>query len=71
MKKEYNLGKIKRRRNPYISKLKEQITIRIDKDTITYFKDLSEKNGLPYQSLINLYLKDCAKEKRKLEMSWE
>ncbi len=70
MNKEYDLKNMKSRKNPYINRLKEQITIRIDKDTITYFKELSEKNGLPYQSLINLYLRDCAKEQRKLEVSW-
>ncbi len=70
MKKEYDLKNMKSRKNPYINRLKEQITIRIDKDTIEYFKELSKKNGLPYQSLINLYLRDCAKEQRKLEMSW-
>ena len=70
MKKEYDLKNMKSRKNPYIKRLKEQITIRIDKNTITYFKELSEKNGLPYQSLINLYLRDCAKEQRKLEVSW-
>lgn len=70
MKQEYDLKKMKSRKNPYINRLKEQITIRIDKNTITYFKELSEQNGLPYQSLINLYLRDCAKEQRKLEVSW-
>ncbi len=70
MKQEYDLKKLKKRKNPYINQLKDQITIRIDKDTISYFKELSEQNGLPYQSLINLYLRDCAKENRKLELSW-
>ncbi len=70
MKQEYDLKKMKKRKNPYINQLKDQITIRIDKDTISYFKELSEQNGLPYQSLINLYLRDCAKESRKLELSW-
>ncbi len=70
MKQEYDLKKMKKRKNPYINQLKDQITIRIDKDTISYFKRLSDQNGLPYQSLINLYLRDCAKENRKLELSW-
>ncbi|MGF1827691.1 BrnA antitoxin family protein [Photobacterium angustum] len=46
--------------NPYAKKVKKQITIRLDDDVVTYFKDLSEKNGIPYQNLINLYLKECA-----------
>lgn len=70
MKQEYELKNMKKRKNPYINQLKEQITIRIDKDTISYFKELSEQNGLPYQSLINLYLRDCAKKNKKLEISW-
>ena len=58
-------------KNPYAKKLKQQITIRIDPETITYFKDIGAKSNLPYQSLINLYLKDCALHKRKLKMSWQ
>ena len=45
--------------NPYAKRLKKQITIRIDEDTIAYFKDMAEEKGIPYQSLINLYLRDC------------
>ncbi len=56
--------------NPYAKRLKKQITIRIDEDTISYFKDMAEDKGIPYQSLINLYLRDCATEQRSLEMSW-
>ncbi len=58
------------KRNPYAKRLKQQITIRIDKDTIGYFKDLSEKKGIPYQSLINLYLRDCADSHRTLKVTW-
>lgn len=58
------------RRNPYAKRLKKQITIRIDEDTIGYFKDLSEEKGIPYQSLINLYLRDCADSQRKLKVKW-
>lgn len=70
MKKEYDLSKMKRRKNPYAKRLKKQVTIRLDSDTIQYFKELSVQTGLPYQNLINLYLRDCAQEHRKLEMHW-
>ena len=56
--------------NPYAKRLKKQITIRIDEDTIGYFKAMAEEKGIPYQSLINLYLRDCAIERRSLKMSW-
>ena len=58
MRKEYDFAKS--RKNPYASQLKKQITIRLDKDSIAYFKVVSEEVGIPYQSLINLYLRDCA-----------
>ena len=58
-------------KNPYVKKLKKQITIRVDEDAIDYFKALSEELGMPYQSLINLYLKDCADQQRKLNLSWK
>ena len=57
--------------NPYAAKLKKQITIRIDEDTISYFKALAEEKGIPYQSLINLYLRDCASSNRELKMQWQ
>lgn len=57
--------------NPYAPKLKKQITIRIDEDTITYFKNLADDKGMPYQSLINLYLRDCAQSHRDLKLSWQ
>lgn len=56
--------------NPYAKRQKKQITIRIDTETILYFKEMSEDKGIPYQSLINLYLRNCAAEQRQLEMSW-
>lgn len=56
--------------NPYSKKLKKQITIRLDQDVIEYFKHLSDENGIPYQNLINLYLKDCAKSHKELKMDW-
>jgi predicted DNA binding CopG/RHH family protein len=56
--------------NPYAKQLKKQITIRLGVDVLTYFKSLSAETGLPYQSLINLYLQDCARHERKLKMEW-
>ncbi|MCB1697973.1 MAG: BrnA antitoxin family protein [Halioglobus sp.] len=57
--------------NPYAQKLKKQITIRLDEDTIEYFKGMAEQKGIPYQSLINLYLRDCAQENRDLQLQWK
>ena len=68
MKKEYDFSQAKR--NPYSGQLKKTITIRIDEDSITYFKDMADETGLPYQVLMNMYLKDCAKNKRKLDIKW-
>ena len=68
MLNEYDFSNAKK--NPYAKKLKKQITINIDNDTVEYFKSLSDKSGIPYQTLINLYLTDCAQNKKKLEMSW-
>ncbi|TDI36806.1 MAG: antitoxin [Acidobacteria bacterium] len=68
MRKEYDFSKA--RKNPYAKRLKKQITIRLDEPTIGYFKNLSEELGIPYQTLINLYLRDCASKKRKLSMNW-
>ena len=58
-------------KNPYVKKLKKQVTIRLDEDTITYFKSLSEEQDIPYQSLINLYLRDCAQTHKKLDLKWK
>jgi len=68
MKKRYDFSKAKR--NPYAKRLKRQITIRLDSPTIEYFKDLAADTGVPYQTLINLYLRDCATTGRKLSMRW-
>ena len=57
--------------NPYIKKNKKQITIRLDEDVVSYFKHLSDENGVPYQNLINLYLKDCASNHKELKMDWK
>lgn len=71
MKKEYDLGKMKSRKNPYARKLKKQITLRLDPEVIEYFKERSEEVGIPYQTLINLYLQDCRENGRKLKMAWK
>jgi predicted DNA binding CopG/RHH family protein len=68
MRKQYDFSKA--RRNPYAKRLKRQITIRLDQPTIDYFKDLAAEVGVPYQTLINLYLRDCATTGRKLSMRW-
>jgi uncharacterized protein (DUF4415 family) len=69
MRKEYAFGKS--RKNPYASQLKKQITIRLDENSIAYFRAASEEVGIPYQSLINLYLRDCAASNRKLSLNWK
>ena len=70
MKSEYDFSKMKSRKNPYASKLKKQVTIRMGQDVISYFKAMSEDTGIPYQSLINLYIKDCVSNNRKINLSW-
>jgi len=70
MRKHYEFSKMNGERNPYITKLKQPITIRLDKDTVTYFKALAAELGMPYQNLINLYLRDCAHHRKKLELQW-
>ncbi|MCI8852150.1 MAG: BrnA antitoxin family protein [Lachnospiraceae bacterium] len=68
MKEEYDFSKA--RKNPYASKLKKQITINIDADTIEYFKSQAKVSGIPYQTIINLYLSDCAQHKKQLQINW-
>lgn len=70
MKKEYDLSKMKSRKNPYASKLKKSVTMRLSEDVIVYFKEMAEESGVPYQSLINLYLRDCVAQHRKIDISW-
>ena len=69
MKKEYDFSNAKK--NPYASKLKKQITIRLDLSTIEYFKKLADSFGIPYQNLINLYLRDCAVNQLEPNMQWQ
>ena len=70
IKKEYDFSNMQVRKNPYASKLTRQITIRMCDDVDSYFKDLAEEAGIPYQTLINLYLRDCVAHNRKLDLSW-
>jgi len=69
MRKEYDFSK--GRRNPYPSRLKRQVTIRLDGHTISYFKELARETGIAYQTLINLYLRECAASKKKLSLNWK
>ena len=68
MKKTYDFSKGKR--NPYAKRLKTQVTIRLDESTLDYFKDLAEETSIPYQTLINLFLRDCAQGKKRPSMKW-
>jgi len=68
MRKEYDFSKSIK--NPYSKRLKQQISIRIERETIEYFKSLAGETGVPYQNLINLYLRDCARSHRKPQLKW-
>jgi uncharacterized protein (DUF4415 family) len=70
MKAEYDLSKLKSRKNPYASKLKKPVTMRLSEDVVDYFKGMAEESGVPYQSLINLYLRDCLVNSRKVQINW-
>jgi uncharacterized protein (DUF4415 family) len=70
MRKEYDLTKLRSRKNPYAKHLKRQVTIRLGVDVITYFKELAEETGIPYQNLINLYLRDCVASGRRPSLKW-
>jgi uncharacterized protein (DUF4415 family) len=70
MRTHYDFSKMKARRNPYLKHLKQSVTIRLDRETVEYFKALAAKTGLPYQNLINLYLRDCATRGKELSMRW-
>ncbi len=69
MKKEYDFSKASK--NPYLRKLKRQVTIRMEENTIDYFKSLAEDTGIPYQTLINLYLRECAASHKRLSLQWK
>ena len=69
MKEEYDFTKAKK--NPYAKKLRQQVTINLDSSVIDYFKEMSASSGIPYQTLINLYLSDCVKSRRQLNILWQ
>ena len=71
MKVEHDLSKMKPRKNPYAAKLKKSVTMRLSEDVIGYFKKMAEETGVPYQSLINLYLRDCVSQHRRIDISWQ
>lgn len=74
MREEYDINGLNPRKNPYTSRLKKLITINIDGstiDSIDYFKSMAETQGIPYQTLINLYLRDCASNHRQVQISWK
>lgn len=69
MRKQYDFSQS--RKNPYTAQLKKPVTIRLNQDSIVYFKSMAEETGIPYQSLTNLYLKECASSGRKLNLEWK
>ena len=71
MRDEYDVEKLNPRKNQYAEKLKQQITINLNRETVDYFKALSAQNGIPYQTLINLYLNDVVENKKELKLKWE
>ena len=70
MKAEYDLSQLKSRKNPYAAKLKKPVTMRLSEDVVAYFKGMADEAGVPYQSLINLYLRDCLAKGRKVQIDW-
>ena len=70
MKQHYDFGAMKGEPNPYLKQLKQPITIRLDTATVAYFKSLADELGMPYQNLINLYLRDCAVHEKRLDLRW-
>lgn len=69
MRKKYDFSR--GRRNPYVGRLKKQLTIRLDEETLAYFRELAEETGIPYQTLINFYLRECAQEKKRPSLRWK
>ncbi len=70
MREHYDFEHMKGEKNPYTKDLKQPVTMRLDKSTVSYFKSLAEELGMPYQSLINLYLRDCALHHKRLQLKW-
>jgi uncharacterized protein (DUF4415 family) len=71
MRKHYDFSELEAKPNPYIARLTKEITLRLDRDVLEYLKEIAEETGIPYQTLINNYLRDCAVNERKLRMEWE
>ena len=70
LNKNRPIAEMKSEKNPYISRLKQPITTRLDKPTVSYFKELATEVGMPYQNLINLFLRDCAQHHKKITLNW-
>ena len=70
MRPEYDFSKLKSRKNPYAAKLKKPVSMGLSEDVVAYFKAMANESGLPYQSLINLYLRDCVMQNRKVHVAW-
>ena len=70
MRSHYDFSKMKGKKNPNLKSLTPSLPLRLDKDVVAYFKSMSAKTGIPYQNLINLYLRDCAEHGRELKMKW-
>ena len=70
MKSHYDFSKMKGRKNPYIKYLKQSVTMNLDRNAVEYFKSMTKESGIPYQALINLYLRDCEDKARKLNVEW-
>ena len=68
MRKHYDFSRAKR--NPYAKRLKKQVTIRLEEGTLAYFKELASETAIPYQTLINMYLRDCAARRKRLRLEW-
>ena len=71
MREEYDIDQLNPRKNPYAKELKKQVTIKLSPNVIEYFKTESSETGIPYQTFINLYLQDCVKNKKKIDLSWK
>jgi predicted DNA binding CopG/RHH family protein len=71
MRDHYDFSKMKGVRNPYYGRLKKPITIRIEDGSLVYFKQLAEEYEMPYQSLINMYLRDCVQKRKKPRTDWK
>lgn len=70
MRQHYDFSKMKGKKNPYAKLLKQRVTMRLDQNVLEYFKGMAEETGIPYQNLINSYLRDCASNQRRLKVEW-